>query len=48
MMVHDTGVVGQVAFIDMEYLEGQTLRELLKPGKPIRSPRHQVVAEGGL
>ena len=35
VFVHDTGVVGQVAFIDMEYLEGQTLRELLKPGKPI-------------
>jgi len=33
--VHDTGVVGQVPFIDMDYLEGQTLRELLKPGKPI-------------
>ncbi len=35
VIVHDTGIVGQVAFIEMEYLEGQTLRELLAPGKPI-------------
>ncbi len=35
VIVHDTGIVGPVAFIEMEYLEGQTLRELLKPGKPL-------------
>ena len=39
VMVHDTGVVGQVPFIDMEYLEGQTLRELLSPASRSRSPR---------
>jgi serine/threonine-protein kinase len=33
--VHDTGITGQVAFIEMEYLEGPTLRELMKPGKPL-------------
>jgi len=35
VIVHDTGIVGQVAFIEMEYLEGQTLRDLLTPDKPV-------------
>ena len=35
VIVHDTDIVGPVAFIDMEYLEGKTLRELLKPDKPL-------------
>jgi serine/threonine protein kinase/formylglycine-generating enzyme required for sulfatase activity len=35
VIVHDTGIEGQIAFIEMEYLEGRTLRELLSPGKPI-------------
>ncbi len=31
--VHDIGVVGNVHYIEMEYVEGQTLREWLKPGE---------------
>ncbi len=31
--IHDFGVVGYAPYIEMEYVEGQTLREWLKPGE---------------
>jgi serine/threonine protein kinase len=33
VIVHDIGVAGSVCYIEMENLEGQTLRERLKPGE---------------
>ena len=33
--IYDTGIVGDLAYIEMEYIEGQTLRRRLKPGEPL-------------
>jgi serine/threonine protein kinase len=41
VVVHDIGVVGNVHYIEMEYLEGQTLREWLGPGE--HAPLDKVV-----
>jgi len=41
VIVHDTGVAGTVHYIEMEYIEGQTLREWLRPGE--HSPLDKVV-----
>ena len=41
VIVNDIGVVGDVPYIEMEYLEGQTLREWLKRGE--QAPLDKVV-----
>ena len=33
--VHDAGIVGEHAYIEMDYLQGQTLRHYLTPGQPL-------------
>ena len=38
VIVYDTGVVGDVPYIEMEYLEGRTLRERLTSGQPCHLP----------
>jgi serine/threonine protein kinase len=35
VVVYDAGIVGSLAYIEMEYLEGQTLHRRLKPGEPM-------------
>jgi serine/threonine protein kinase len=36
--VYDIGVIGNFPFVEMEYLEGETLRKRLSPGKPLPIP----------
>ncbi len=38
VIVYDTGVVGDLRYIEMEYLEGRTLRERLASGQPCHLP----------
>jgi serine/threonine protein kinase/uncharacterized caspase-like protein len=35
VVIHDTGFIQQILYIDMEYLEGATLRKRMTPGQPL-------------
>jgi len=44
--VHDTGIVGGTAYIEMEYIRGDSLRKLIHRGEPGRLPFLLWVARG--
>jgi len=42
--IHDIGKSGNLVYMAMEYLEGEELRELMKPGEPLAVARSVEIA----